>query len=1119
MLVKFLRSLLCACILAFQVSPVAAWNVHGFPGFAINPATFGIVGFDCTMLPFVNLAKCSQSSQGAATSFAYPGILQAGTNLPNGTITAALAYTANIATNYTGEHVISMPGATIAGGAGKGLQLNANSFRLWGQVYAVSAGTTLSGCNNGNVPPCYWSGTLTISGSSPQVTLDFSAPVSGVSNSLTTPGLIHVSWASGNIINVTTVTVTNVVGSDGNGCGANGQWSLVNQTSAGADLVGTSFPGGCTYTSGGQVFPYNQTASKSVPFTWLSGTTVSGLTSLCIAKLADYNTDNTCNTQAGHIAWRSGFSDDFVSHVATERPAQIRYLNVNNTVFSVGPPAVPMDWASWPTSTAWSYALNVDWWAIPNYFGSASGTNSYTLDCTLLPACTYHLTAGAPADGDFIQFYNVNANTSVNPTITIKDATATSSSPIQVLSQNAIQEFVILGGSPTPTDTVSLTFTTTPLGAFTCLAGGTHTTAAYTVVGGDTIASVTLGLYNIMLADATLAAQPLALLARNAGLASNQFGIGYANNACGLSISANITGSATETIAIGTLAVGGLATNTLYSGIYNKYLNAIVLSAGGGGSSWPWQAQLDLAYDVSVKSGVVVGCWLQPSFWWSTASFTSLTNLANANQCPGGTNFEIQNEVWNSGFTPFGQALYLATSLGFQGDEAEFYVLKQAQFWSIAKSIFGGLAGNLHTISAWQEGGGLAINPFYNGSKLCGQSACANGNQAYDLAVGVNYNSAPNRPQDLIRHLSQAPYGHGAVLNTSYVSAASYASWSAQCTIISNVLNCSSVNSGTIQPNQGIAGCDGTYIRNPTPANFVSGQLTGTITTTLNGAVSDNTHSWVVISTAGIQPGMGVYDATTGMINATVVAVIDGTHLTVGANGTGKTYRSAGSNDTLIFYGGVGTYQLNSTSCSVPSISTVTGGDVLGLQYAADNYCTASGACSTGNAGLGSLQDSFDWITQDLTVASVRNQMDISGSPGAPSFQSLVNTFNAINANAVTLGVTVKDYEAGYDGIPPTTTQATTAGLASGYGYTNSSTFADGFIGIMLVAYKNNVAFKNALIAQHTQELANLPAGSMSQWYVDSSNARWALNPPGGLSAPAPFQSYKAICAINGNPC
>lgn len=1096
---KMSRLVSCALVTAaFLSQPVECRVLRGTtPAVKVNPALSGLVGFDSTMFPFVNFMKeaGSQPSQ-TGTTFVYPNFLLQGSNLPNGTLpTARIDYSLQSPPNYFGEFVLNITGTVTGSGSnGFSFQRSGGGYSNFGQVYAKGAGTTLAGCSNGNVPPCFFQNGLFITGTNPNLTLDFSAPITGAINSPTTPGLVRLSIANAALFNGEAITVLGVVGSDGNGCGANGAFIISNRSSTTVDLVGSVFNSGasCTYTSGGQLFGFQATASTApTGFGFTASSSYSGMTSMVFCKLADYNVDPTCNTDARH-AWAGGFNDDFISKLAAEHPHHVRMLDVNT---QINTPSTPTDWNGFPTTSAWSYNLQHDWWAISNWFGTDSGTNSYFISCANGQACTYALTAGAPVDGDFIQFYNVNANTSTAPTITITDAASVTSSAIPILELGGTQAHVFTTGSPTTGDTISLTFNTTPVGAGTCLAGGTHTTAAYTVLVSDTIGTVATGIFNIVAGDATLSAQSLVLTNRNPNGNTN-FQLGWASNACILTISANITGAATEVVTIGQMSVGEIVANTLYTATYNAKLKGFLLSltAGGAWGSWPYIVQMQLAQAVSTKSGYQTACWLQTPLLWSDASFTSLMNLAVANQCPGGMYHELSNEVWNNSAQAqeFPQAYYIAASLGLKGDDFVYYQLRSRQLWGIASSIFGGITGNLHTINAWQQG--LSVSGGYTGNTLCGTSC---GNQAYQNAIGIDYNSAPNRPIDYTRHLSEAPYYHGAMLNTSYQASASYGSWSATSSSVSaNVLNVTGTVTGTIWWNQGVAGCDGTYIAPSTPTNPIGAQLTGTVTTTLNGAVSNFVHTWTMTSTAGIFPGMWIYNATTGTINATVATVV-GNNITTAA-GT-FVFQSAGAHDTIVFGGGAGTYQLNNTSCSIAS-GTITGGDVLGLQYAADNYNQINGA-------LGTVQDAYNWLYQDIWSAANHNQTTQGNSQSG-----LIYLYKLSGATATTYGVNIQDYEGGYDGTVPSTAQATSMGLSSTYGGTG------GFIDLMLnTGFKNNVGFKNIVTAQYNLELSFKPAGSMTQWYVFDSNQRWALFPAGLYSTP--WQSYNAICAFNGNPC
>lgn len=1094
---KLFRLVICCLFLAASLSPCNALvrGGYGTGGAVVNMSSAGInVGDTNTnngMFPFVNFIKSTPfGADDTGTTFVYPNFLAADTNLPTGTPTGIIGGLLTLPENYFGQFVLSIAGTVTPGTFQQGIgftsgQTNSGAF---GQVYAVSAGTVLSGCGSG-IPPCQFANQLWFGGTNPQLTMDFSGKITGaVDNGSGTPKIS--TSAAVNLPNGAEVTVSGIVGSNGLGCGANGLATIANQTPTTVDLQGLTFTAGCTYTSGGQIFAYQATTNSNVPTLSFRGGTYS-LTSMSMCKLADFNADNTCNTTAGQTSWAAGFNDDYVSALATLRPAHIRFLDYNNSVFGN-----PPDFAHWQSTNTFSYSNN-SFWVIPNWFGSDSGTNSYSINCSNGQACTYTLTGGAPVDGDVVQFYNSNASTGMNPTLTLTDHAGTTSSAIPILDQEASQLIATVGGTITAGDTIKLNFTTSPLGAYTCLSGSSHSTPPYTVLVSDTPTSISTALNSIFNSDATLSAQPSFIT--SVGTSGVDFFIGYASNACTLSVTATITGSATETVSIGTMDMGAILANTHYTAVYNAFLKSWILNTqqvGGARQAWPWIVQIDLAKAVSTKAGISVGCWLQPNLIWSTASFTSLATLANANQCPGGTKFEFSNEVaWNFGNVETAQSRNIAASLGLGPAGLSFYEMRQRQWWQIASSAFGGLTGNLFTQGEFQEA--LLSNPTSAliGTGLCGTS-CSN--QAYQAAVGTDYNAFPNRPVDFTRTIGQAPYYNGSVLNAFY--GFTYGTWSAtSSSVASNVLNVSGAVTGTIFWNQGISSCDGVYIAASNPSNPYGAQLTGTVTTTLNGAVNNFNSTWTLTSVTGLQTGMWVYDITTGLLNGTIGSINSGaSQITITNTPNNNTYASAGSNDSLVFGGKAGTYQLNSTTCSAGS-GTITGGDILGLQYAADNYNAINGA-------IGNQQDALNWVFQDAFNSALDGSLSTVTTVRSlkPSYIILASVANAFSK-------TVEDYEGAFQSRAPSTSEATGIGLSSTYG---GST---GFINTLLSGFKSNILFKNLEVTRHNEELAILPAGSMSQYYVVSTNPQWGTYSLGLYTTP--WQSYNAICVENGGSC
>lgn len=1090
---KMLSGLVCVYLLAFSQTSIAGINNPGSAGGGVTPSTSqsGIVGFDGSMFPFVNFMKMAFGSiSNSNTTFIYPNNLNT-SNLPTGTLPAQLLYGTSLPSNYFGQYVIAATG-TVTGTGLQGIQIGDGNF--WGQVYAKNAGATLNGCSNGNVPPCYFENNLEVTGTNLSVTLDFSAPITGAVNNGS--GLVRLSIVNTTITNGLAVTVSGVVGSDGNGCGANGAFTTANRTSTTVDLTGSTFNGSCTYSSGGQLFQYQQTGGFSnANFTFNSGTAFSNMTALIMCKLADYNADNTCGTTAGKTSWAGGFNDDFVASVAALRPRFIRFLDVNKTVLRNG-----ADYNGFPTTSAWSYNLQDTYFAMTNWFGSTSGTNTYTASCA--SPCTYALSSGVPKDGDLFHFYNVNANTNMTPTLAVTDINSVTSSAIPILPQTANQIEVTIGGTITTGDTIALHFATTPVSAGTCLAGSAHTTTAYTVLNTDTIATIQAALVSIAQGDATLTAQNSNIETYNPSPGSGTFYFGYASQACSLAVTSVITGSATETVTTGTMTVGQIAANTIYTAIYNARLKAFLISNnihGGIANAWPYIIQIDLANAVSTKSGKATACWLQMSLLWSNASAQSLFNLENANQCAGGVIYEIGNEIWNYQNQNTGQADFIGNALGFGfSNHIEYEMLRSRELFSLAETTYGSIGTHFYPWAGFQLG--APTNSFVQGSGLCGTSC---GNQAYQNAIGSDYNSSPNQPAQFIYAIGEAPYYMGSILNNAYFSSGTYSSWSATNSSVSgNVLSVSgTITNGPIFPNQGISSCDGVYIYTPTTTNFASGQLSGTVSTTLNGAITRNQSTAITLtSTAGLSVGMWAYDVTTGLLEGGSISSINSGANQIAITHPSGVFPSHGTNDTIVFGGLAGTYQLNSTTCSASS-GTITGGDVLGLQYAADNYNSVNGA-------IGSQQDALNWVYQDAYASTLAGAMF-----STTTVRSNVDPYNVMDAVAVTNSFKAIDYEGGFQSLAPTTGQATTMGLpSSAYG---GST---GYIKTLLTAFKNNTLMNTLETARHNNELALLPSGSMTSWYVFSSNGQWALF-PNNLYFPAPYKSYNAICNYNGGSC
>lgn len=1246
-----------------------------------------IVGFNSQDFPFVNFVKpagFTWSGSGIAT----PNYITAN-QYPTGTMPSNYEAFDPVPPSYFGKYVLVFNGS-VSGGSG--LQF-ADAFT--GTIYSTTGSPSIN--SGGCTPQCTILNGVGFTGSNFTVTFDLSEIITNVANNGS--GLIRVSIPSafnnnGNYATGKNVTINGVVGSDGNGCSANGLWVVAANTTTYIDLANSTFPvGGCTYVSGGQAFPYRQDLSvPEINLNFSSGATFTGVTGVCIAKLADYNADNTCNTTAGKTAWPGGFNDDFVQSLAKIKPRYLRYLDVN-APFSGAP-----DFANYAQSSWMSYGQG---YPLPRWFGiDSTHTNSYAVTCA--SPCTYALTGGAPADGDTVIAQIINNNTSLSTTLTVTDINGVTSSALPIVDgegQMNILNFaagVVTGAadngsglirltlansisngatvsvsgiagctgangnwvvSGASSSTIDLVGTSSSGCAYTsggavivvgdvvtvtltssCILGGS-TAATYTTKNSDTVSSIFGGINNTLVGATFLGSQSLAtttalpnsptysngssgvgatltagsnttltvdgvalstlgtsvlvmnqastfqngvytittlgsgstpwVLTRatyfdtpaqmvaaigipitsgtvNAGqtfilqntvatvgttpvlfnvstaplplglsddgsLGSPNLGIRYAIQACALSVAGSST-SGTEVLTYGFNTIGSLGTSAIHLFNYNALMERWVDIGTRG--AWPWLIQIQLANAVSTAANTNTGCWLQTNMLWSLASHAALDSYVISNPCTGGYFHELSNEVWLNSNLETHIADNIGSAIGLNPSQNRFprvayLTLRSSQIFQASKIAFAaaGQASAFHGVLAFQDGNVTAGN--LNGNGLCGTS-CSN--TAYQNGVGTDYNTLPTQPHNFIVGISQAPYYYGNVLGGglygqgTYSASSAYGTWSSTSAgVASNVLTIGGTITGTIVPNSGIAGCDGTYIANPTPTNWASGQLTGTVLTTLS--ITPSTATWTIGSTAGLSTGMWAYDATTGFPQGTISSIGSGTVTLTGSLyiGTGR----AVAGDNLVFGGKAGTYQLNTTTCSIASASTIAGGDVLGLQYAADNYSQLSGA-------LGSQQDGLNWVYQDALVSVINGSM-----PGNRTVWSIIANFNIAN-NVGGYGLPVIEYEGGYQSTPPTAAQATAMGLPSAaygvgglYSAGNGATAIGGYVDAVMYGFKTSSLLQQMETFRHNTALAIEPSGSVTTKFNFETASSWSAFPL-NLYYPPPYTDYKAICIYNG---
>ena len=986
--------------------------------------------------------------------------------IPNGvTLPSGFNNAANVPASYTGKFVRAF---AITGTGSWGSSMNGQAAT----IYAVTGGGTVSGCSTF---PCYVNNNTFLSGTvSGTITFDLSLHVTGaVSDS----GLCKLTLNTvGFLSNGSFVNVQNV----GGVTGCTGRFAVSNIGTNTIDLAASTFGG--TFTSGGQVFPYDPNGTVQVA-EWAQGTTWSNVTSDVLCRQSDYTND-----AAGCTGWIStgcqaasgprtncSFNDDFLAGLKGANYGILRFLDANTSVFNTG-----ADYAHWPQTSNFSY-MGGNW--LPSLWaGAISGTDTYAATCS--GGCAFSLT-----DGSTIQGSIANVNATYTPTLNVNGTGA-----LPILGRITERNILVFGGSFTAGDVLKLILTPSNSG---CFSGSAHT-ISYTVNGmvvsgagagsggavkltvdhsfpasnGDSVTVTGIvgtkaeanGTFTVTVVDFdaysfagndvrpclrqwggwrlintfvptnvsasqgfvlnansnTANALPVGLFAENPN-SNGTINIHFAfNNGCGIALSKSVTGSG------GGQKRSMLATlrrhhsnrpgnySFTYSAIYNAYIE--IGTNAGLGQSWPWPVQLALGKAVNAA------VWLQLPLLWSTASMNSLSTFVNSNVCLpfGGVAYEVSNEVWNFANPETAQAYDLGFSLGFiNGSFVSYYGLRMKQLFSIAKANWTNGNG-LHLINAFDCCDGETASSIAT-YRMGGAELTTTSNPAYANAVGVKYNSAPNRPQDLLTEQSFAEYIGGILQGPDTGGyGGSFASFSCTTSAVSsNLLTVSGTCTGSVRLNEGVAGCDGVYV------------------TSL---------------------------------------------------GTGS--------------GGAGTYHLNSTSCSIAS-GTITGGEILGLQYAADNYnAVCPSNCNSGSP-YGSQADALAWADTDLRKGTV------NGSLGAFTLAGYVANAFSTKGNIASLNLPLIEYEGGPDALAPTTGQAIGIGLPStAYGGTG------GYVDLLISGYKNSATFKQFTLDAMNAVVSNMPTHSLaSKFNVEGGNAPWGIYPVDIYSTP--FQDYNAAAAFN----
>lgn len=200
---------------------------------------------------------------------------------------------------------------------------------------------------------------------------------------------------------------------------------------------------------------------------------------------------------------------------------------------------------------------------------------------------------------------------------------------------------------------------------------------------------------------------------------------------------------------------GTITTNQLATLVYDSTLNAYLYKAGG----ISWLDGGEVAIEDMVTLCNQCGC----DMWWNVSHLTDIASITSFMQLiapilNGKLYIEYSNEVWNfaGGFDQTGYANKMATALGFtSGTFHSFYGLKIAQIMTAAKTAWSGAGrslSDLRGVIAYQAGSiqTLSDTPFVY--RMEGNELSSYG-----------FNTAPNRPGDLVDVFAFAPYVEGGI--------------------------------------------------------------------------------------------------------------------------------------------------------------------------------------------------------------------------------------------------------------------------------------------------------------------------------------------------------------------
>lgn len=214
------------------------------------------------------------------------------------------------------------------------------------------------------------------------------------------------------------------------------------------------------------------------------------------------------------------------------------------------------------------------------------------------------------------------------------------------------------------------------------------------------------------------------------------------------------------------LTVGQIAANSFWTLIYDATLNEWLAKVG------PVAGDVPTALLASLANQLDVGLWYN-IFPHVNDNGTGEINILKANLNTGLPLYlEVGDEWWQNGQSVTFWAATRGNTLGFSATNNQnyngFYALRFRQIMGNATTLWGARSG-LHRVLANQSLADTSISTNYRiaGFNLCG-TTCSN--STYQSAIGVDYNTAPNRPVDFADAISYATYYAGAILSAAAYS-------------------------------------------------------------------------------------------------------------------------------------------------------------------------------------------------------------------------------------------------------------------------------------------------------------------------------------------------------------